>query len=278
MIMAKTLFATESERLPQKSCPIQVKKTVYDDIAVDYQTSKQLPFRTFIEIPSLVNLLGDIRGKKILDLACGEGFYSRRLKQMGAKTVVGVDISEEMVTLAQQQEQANPLGCTYVVGDAANLGQLGQFDIVLGSYLLNYAQTPDQLAQFCRTIFCNLKLGGYFVGFNNNPANPVSKFSTYKKYGFWKSSKSPVLTAGTPITFHILNADGTEFSFDNYYLTPETHEALFYQARFTLFEWCQPSLAEVGRQTFEPGYWDDFLNFPPLIGILARKGSELIQP
>lgn len=35
----------------------------------------------------------NIEGKKVLDLACGDGYYSRYAKDIGANTVVGVDIS-----------------------------------------------------------------------------------------------------------------------------------------------------------------------------------------
>ena len=45
-----------------------------------------------------------------MDVACGFGFYTRLLKQRGAAQVIGVDISPEMVRLAHQQEQADPLG------------------------------------------------------------------------------------------------------------------------------------------------------------------------
>jgi SAM-dependent methyltransferase len=49
-------------------------------------------------------------GQHALDLACGFGLYTRLLKQHGAAQVLGVDISSEMIRLAQQQEQAAPLG------------------------------------------------------------------------------------------------------------------------------------------------------------------------
>ncbi|MDH5185630.1 MAG: SAM-dependent methyltransferase, partial [candidate division WOR-3 bacterium] len=39
--------------------------------------------------PAMFKLLGDIRGKKILDLACGEGYNSRIMASKGAK-VTGV--------------------------------------------------------------------------------------------------------------------------------------------------------------------------------------------
>ena len=245
-------------------------RPVYDGIAKEYQKSKQLPFRLHIEEHSLFSLLGDLEGKRVLDLACGEGIYARKMKQRGAQSVVGVDISSKMIGLAVSQERERPIGCEYVVSDVAMLEQLGEFDVVVGVYLLNYARTADELARFCDAIARNLRPGGCFVGINDNPANPVDKYATYTKYGFWKTTASP-RTEGTPITYHIKNADGTEFGFDNYYLAPATYETVFPQAGFADFKWCGPWLADEGKQAFEVGYWDLFLDHPPLIAILAHK-------
>ena len=73
----------------------------YDAIAAAYQDSKQLPFRKYIEAHSLFEILGDIRGATVLDLACGDGFYTRKIKQAGALEVTGVDLSAEMIKLAE---------------------------------------------------------------------------------------------------------------------------------------------------------------------------------
>ena len=51
--------------------------TDYDAVAEEYKRSKLAPWRTYLERYSLLNLLGEVRGKSVLDLACGEGFYSR---------------------------------------------------------------------------------------------------------------------------------------------------------------------------------------------------------
>ena len=243
---------------------------VYDGIAKEYQASKQLPFRLHIEEHSLFTLLGDLQGKRVLDLACGEGIYTRKMKRHGAVTILGVDISPKMIDLAESQEREQPIGCEYVVADVATLGKLDEFDVVVGVYLLNYAKSADELARFCEAIFKNLRAGGYFVGINDNPANPVEKYGLYTKYGFWKTTPSP-RTEGTPITYHIRNPDGTEFRFDNYYLAPATYEAAFQQAGFADFTWCGPWLAHEGKQRFEAGYWDLCLDHPPLIGMLAHK-------
>jgi ubiquinone/menaquinone biosynthesis C-methylase UbiE len=66
----------------------------YDRFTRQYQLSKRLPFRLFSEIPDHLALLGDVTGLSVLDLACGDGFYTRRIKKAGADRVVGVDLSE----------------------------------------------------------------------------------------------------------------------------------------------------------------------------------------
>ncbi len=68
-------------------------RTNYDHIAKQYKESKTLPFRRYIELYTYQQMLGDLDGKNVLDLGCGEGFYTRRVKRWGARDVVGVDIS-----------------------------------------------------------------------------------------------------------------------------------------------------------------------------------------
>jgi ubiquinone/menaquinone biosynthesis C-methylase UbiE len=139
----------------------------YDNIAKQYRESKKLPFRQHAEWYSYRKMLDDVAGKSVLDLACGEGFYSRRIKKNGAKQVIGVDLSEKMIELARKREAQDQLGISYTVGDITELGKIGNFDLVVASYLLNYAQTKEHLLDMCRTIFTNLKPGGCFVSVNN---------------------------------------------------------------------------------------------------------------
>ena len=117
----------------------------YDTIAEQYKQSKELPFRLHIETYTYFHLLGELADKSILDLGCGEGFYTRKFRRKGAARVVGVDISEKMIELARLQEARVPLGIEYIVRDVIELGEIGSFDLVVASYLLNYAQTKEQL-------------------------------------------------------------------------------------------------------------------------------------
>jgi SAM-dependent methyltransferase len=241
----------------------------YDPIAEQYKASKAMLFRKHVEEHTLFEIIGDIAGESVLDLACGEGIYARRMRRDGAACVVGVDLSEAMIALARAEERREPLGIDYVVGDAASLGRIGSFDRVVASYLLNYARTREQLLQFCRTIYENLVEGGRFAGFNNNPAQPPESYASSRKYGFIKSGATPQ-REGDVIRFTNF-IDGGEFSLDNYYLSKETHEWAFEAAGFRSFQWRPPRVSEEGVRLMGAEFWHELLAHPPLIGLEAIK-------
>src|SRR5690242_7291488 len=59
--------------------------------------AKQQPWRAYIEAFTLMALVGDPTDKAVIDIACGEGFYSRMIRERGAAKVTGVDLSEKMI-------------------------------------------------------------------------------------------------------------------------------------------------------------------------------------
>src|SRR5438093_11706216 len=109
--------------------------TNYDAIAAEYQRAKQQPWRLHLEHFTLFTLLGDLRGKSVLDLACGEGFYTRFIKQRGAARVVGVDRSAGMIALARREEARHRLGIDYRVHDVKHLALAETFDVIAAAYL-----------------------------------------------------------------------------------------------------------------------------------------------
>ena len=54
--------------------------------------------------PALLKILGDIKGKNILDLGCGPGFFSRMIAKKGGK-VVGVDISKKWIQICKEDNK-----------------------------------------------------------------------------------------------------------------------------------------------------------------------------
>ena len=161
-----------------------MKAAPYDAIAERYRDSKRLPFCHSVERYTLVELLGDLRGRTVLDLACGNGVYARLCKRSGAAAATGVDISKQMIALAEAEERKDPLGCRYVCEDAATFTPPTQVDIVVAVYLLNYARTRDELDRFFRACYRALRPEGRLVGFNNNMRRPPRAGVSLAKYGF----------------------------------------------------------------------------------------------
>ena len=240
----------------------------YDSIAKEYKESKELPMRLHIEAYTYFNMLGNLAEKSILDLACGEGFYSRKFKDQGAAKVVGVDISQKMIELAREEETRKFQNIEYILGDVLELGEIGSFDLVVASYLLNYARSSEELLKMCKSIFANLKPGGRFVTINNNPSQaPISYLKT-EKYGFIKSIDSPLIE-GTPIKYTFIN--NHKFTFDNYYLSIPTHEWAFQSVGFKEVRWQSPIVSPDGIKEFGQEFWQDFLDSVPIIGIECFK-------
>ena len=78
--------------------------TDYDPIAEQYKRAKLQPWRTHVESFTLMNLLGDLAGKSVVDVACGDGYYTRRLRAHGAARALGIDLSERMIHLSRMHE------------------------------------------------------------------------------------------------------------------------------------------------------------------------------
>lgn len=75
-------------------------------------------YRVEVHGPALLEACGEVAGLRVLDLGCGQGWFSRQLARRGAR-VVGVDLSAAMLAHARRHEDEEPLGIEYVELDAA---------------------------------------------------------------------------------------------------------------------------------------------------------------
>jgi ubiquinone/menaquinone biosynthesis C-methylase UbiE len=243
--------------------------TNYDPIAEQYKRAKQQPWRTYIECFTLVNLIGEPRGMDVLDVACGEGFYTRLVRERGAASVTGVDLSQGMIELARSQEADHQLGIEYIVADARDLPVPQQFDLAVAAYLLNYARNRDELEAMCEGISRSLKPGGRFVTVNCNPGLNFTTAPSYRKYGF-ETAVAGGWREGSPIkwTFHL--SDGP-FDVENYHLNIAVHEDAFRKAGFREVRWYPPQLSPAGLLENGPEFWSRLLEHPPITFIECFK-------
>ncbi len=243
--------------------------TDYDPIAEHYRRAKQQPWRGYLESPSLLALIGDPAGLQVLDLACGEGFYSRLLRQRGAARVVGVDLSAAMIALARAQEAEHRLGIEYQVGDARQVPLHGACDLVVAAYLLNYARDGAELRTMYEAIARYLKPGGRFVTVNTNPALDFAGAPSYRRYGF-ETALTGAAGEGAPLTWTFHLPDGS-FSLENYCLGVEAHETAMRAAGLRDIQWHTLQVSPEGMAAMPAGEWDVFLAAPPVIMLECRR-------
>lgn len=110
--------------------------------------------RTLID-PPLIRLVDRVKGLRLLDLACGNGYLSRRFARQGA-IVIGVDANVPIIERARGREERDPLGVVYHVADASCLDMLedNSQDLVICNMALmdieNAAGTIQEVARVLR--------------------------------------------------------------------------------------------------------------------------------
>ncbi len=89
---------------------------------------------------------GDVTGKKVLDVGCGSGVYSVDFARRGARRVVGVDFSGNMLKLARQEAEQHQVAdrCDFIHADFLELDLNDKFDISIAMGVLDYV--PDQVS------------------------------------------------------------------------------------------------------------------------------------
>ncbi len=239
----------------------------YDKIGGAYANFKETPFPRYSEVPTVRRLLsGLIEGRRVLDLACGTGFYSRLLKQWGAAEVVGVDVSGSMVAAAREAETRDPLGIKYQVVDATDLPVLGSFDLATAIYLLNYAETRDVMRRMGRNIAANLKPDGVLLALLPEPDYVIGKGDT-ERYAF----SYRLITTGED--WRLVHADihtDPPFSLEYRHWSRRTFAEELEASGFIDLQWHSFEVSPEGLAKFGEDYWHDLLDNPVSTILTAR--------
>jgi SAM-dependent methyltransferase len=93
-----------------------------------------------------------VRGKKVLDIACGEGYGSYLLAQV-AKDVTGVDIDIETVDHAKRKYKDRLPNLQFLVGSATALSEdFENYDVVVSFETLEHVEAQDQMISGLRKV------------------------------------------------------------------------------------------------------------------------------
>ena len=118
-----------------------------------------------------IRLLGNVKGKKILEIGCGGGQCSIAFAREGARCT-GIDISEEQLKFARELAKKNKVNVKFIQGDIQTLKGIksNSFDIVFSAWALQYV--PD-LTKCFKEICRVLRKKGLFVFSLNHPFNSI---------------------------------------------------------------------------------------------------------
>ncbi|WSW30191.1 class I SAM-dependent methyltransferase [Streptomyces sp. NBC_01003] len=243
----------------------------YDEIGEVFEGVKSLPLAQYGEVPSFLSMVGDVRGKSVLDLASGTGFYSREFKRRGATEVLGIDISGEMVAVAERLEQRDLLGVRYEVGDVSQLRPLGRrFDIATAVQLLNYAEDIAAFEQICRNVHRNVAPGAEFFLLNQTPDYRFDGPSL-DKYGFRSELTGEEAGTGPRVQISaLLDPPVGPVSFVTMCPRREVYEECLRAAGFGEVTWVPLKVSDAGVREFGADFWADFLANPPLEMLRCR--------
>jgi len=150
-----------------------------------WETTKS---KRVILYPSLGKILGDVKGRKILDAGCGDGFGVRWLREKGAECV-GIDIVSEQIESCKKKD---PEG-RYYVDDVKNLKINGKFDYVLSIMVLLSFDKKEDIVKAIKSMCSKLSDDGKLIIFTTHPAfdytseNMESMMRSYSdKYSYAK--------------------------------------------------------------------------------------------
>lgn len=198
----------------------------YDALGELYERTKHIP-TGLAERATLLAALPDLRGRSVLDVACGTGFYPREFRRLGAERVVGVDSANEMVAHAREAESRAPLGITYHRHDAGTLPVLGVFDVVTAIWLLGYAEDEAALDRMIGNLRANLTPGGTLAALVPNPDADWDVLADYARYGYEVIRTGPP-GARQPVVVRVLG--DPPFDFDSFYWPAGVVEAALTRA------------------------------------------------
>ncbi|KAK4623836.1 hypothetical protein CLAFUW4_06026 [Fulvia fulva] len=249
-------------------------KTAYNASAATYNDYGSTPIGQ-LESQLIKIALGDCSGLTVLDLGGGTGLHAREAVELGALSVDVIDVSLEMLNVAQVlgQGPAHVEKLRYFEADVSKpLEHLSlrqeKYDVVMANWIFGCAPTLDVLEGMFANIAKYLKPGGKFVGVRD--ANVEELQAAFPKYGV-SARNIEAIPGGIKYLVSIHTTPTTQFEASSMNITRSGSTAMYEQYGLRNVRVVPCEQAEVVKE--EPDFWKDFLASPNLAVVQAVNSS-----
>ncbi len=142
----------------------------YKNLAVSYdRLTNDVDYDAVVEFYHTILNVEGVKPRTAVDLACGTGSVSLLLAQRGYQ-VTGVDMSEDMLTVAYDKAQSLDKPPVFVCQKLQTLRLPRAVDLaVCGLDSMNYITDPDDCEKAIQRVFQTLNPGGIFIFDVNTP-------------------------------------------------------------------------------------------------------------
>ena len=141
--------------------------TQYDSFAAEYEEhAASAPYNALYDRPAMLDLVGDVEGKRVLDAGCGPGIYLTDLIERGAE-VLGCDASPQMIELAKARVGDDAELRVHSLEELFQWVENASIDVVINALVYHYIN--DRMA-FLGEVHRMLRPDGFLVISTHHPA------------------------------------------------------------------------------------------------------------
>ncbi|WP_213997392.1 class I SAM-dependent methyltransferase [Tepidanaerobacter syntrophicus] len=210
----------------------------------------------------LKNMLPDFKDKRVLDLGCGFGWHCRYAVENGARSVIGIDISQKMLSEAKSKTKCGNIEYICMPIEDIDFPE-ESFDVVISSLALHYIKSFEDVLD--RVYKC-LSRGGDFIFSVEHPI-----FTAQGPQDWYYDDKGNILhwPVDHYFTEGIRNAKFLGEEVIKYHRTLTTYLNSLIKIGFEITGVVEPEPAENMLNTV-PGMLDE-LRRPMMLLVSARK-------
>ncbi|MBS3159038.1 class I SAM-dependent methyltransferase [Candidatus Woesearchaeota archaeon] len=242
--------------------------------SADYQKTNTKPDKLYSILPTVLSLLGQIKGKTIVDVGCGTGFFTNSIVQRGATHVYGIDISSESLKIARRNSVETRGTVEYILLDIFE-DKLPVCDSICFPFVLNLAKSVHDMLRALEICFFALRDGGNIVLVVDLPINNKSHSVLQKQKEF--GAVKTLLGArknGTSLQVDLYNRKKKVYSFQSRFFTSKCIEQCLSRAGFQNILWHSPIISKKGFEYMPDLFWEGYQDICEIGYITALKVSK----